>query len=520
MAESKIYVIKEHGFLAYKKPSNNNIESTDNKKSGKEKKTTDNIKLIECEDINYSNGAYIINDNLLFCDGNIDFREKEYDPETKYYYYSVGNKGKKFFECDRILLKHVDNSQEEIKEVFKGSYLIGAQWVHEKAIKNGKFVKKGDEKEKFAVVVTPKIEDIDYSEMFMTCLKSGIESKDFSKLYNIDFESKDGYICAPNTSSFLNPLMISHFVTIVEKLLKKGIKKDYVYKCENLKKPKGKININLNERKNIMTKRYDRCYCNYSEYSIDNPENRIIKRALIFSKKMLEGENYENEYINRIRKALSAFDGVSDQIQISEIKNVKTNKLFREYPETVRLAKNILRRYGYSLTNINPDYSKEVPPFWIDMAGLFEHYTLVKLKHKFGEKIKYQFDKGVKFGWRPDMLLSCERDDNHDPMILDAKYIPELKRKIEENGEEYIIRQLSGYAREKTIRKCIGIKDDETPMCVLIYPIKKKPEEKGAEKKTFSDIKFEKDELKDYIIDGLQNFYAIPLEVPMLNKQT
>ena len=43
-----------------------------------------------------------------------------------------------------------------------------------------------------------------------------------------------------------------------------------------------------NERKNIAVKRFDRVFCDYDEYTADIPENRLIKKALLFSKRILK----------------------------------------------------------------------------------------------------------------------------------------------------------------------------------------------------------------------------------------
>lgn len=48
---------------------------------------------------------------------------------------------------------------------------------------------------------------------------------------------------------------------------------------ENLQsKIKGKINISQHIKQNVIPRREDRVYCQYQEYTVDNLENRILKR--------------------------------------------------------------------------------------------------------------------------------------------------------------------------------------------------------------------------------------------------
>ena len=73
-------------------------------------------------------------------------------------------------------------------------------------------------------------------------------------------------------------------------------------------------------------------------------------------------------------KCLAAFSQVSPEIELRDVKLIKSHKLFREYDLAVKLAKTILRRNDYSLKKASDD-KKPTPVFWLDMALLFEHYV-------------------------------------------------------------------------------------------------------------------------------------------------
>lgn len=53
-----------------------------------------------------------------------------------------------------------------------------------------------------------------------------------------------------------------------------------------------------------------------------------------------------------LSKALSAFEGVQADVDISSVRKVRMNKLFGEYGVVVNLAKQLLKRYDYSIDNV------------------------------------------------------------------------------------------------------------------------------------------------------------------------
>ncbi len=330
------------------------------------------------------------------------------------------------------------------ERAYTASYVIGAQIV------NGE-----------PVVVTPKFPKVDYLRMLDYCLKSGIESDSFSKIYGIDLSGRKIKTNAFRTN-VLSPLLVTHYLSVLKALVSQGLKKGYIRKEENIKKVKGKVLLLQNDRKNIINKRFDRIICNFQEYSTDIPENRLLKRALLFSKHVIcQMQNHETftEITHSLNKCLAAFENVSDQILISEVYTIKENKLYKNYSEAIHLAKMILKKFDYSISKASETQEEhEVPPFWIDMPLLYEHYVLGKLKEK-NNTIWYQknYASGI-----PDFLMPNEK------IILDTKY----KDTDRHNFDLDNIRQLSGYARDKQLRKDFFGKEDpgEIIKCVLIYP--------------------------------------------------
>lgn len=221
---------------------------------------------------------------------------------------------------------------------YYASFKIGAEWI--------------DKQEALVVTAKRGMEKIDFLRMFMTCFCSDLAVESFSKIYSIDLEKPA--IVAPALSSVVSPLIVFHFIGVVNRI--KSLRKGYVLRQENLKKVKGHIKMLKNERINIATKRYDRIYCEYDDYSVDTPENRLLKKALVFSQRFVAKINRNNVVYSKVNqmvtKALSKFDYVSDDININSIGQIRSNKLYREYAEAMRLAKVILKHFDYSLSNV------------------------------------------------------------------------------------------------------------------------------------------------------------------------
>ena len=233
--------------------------------------------------------------------------------------------------------------RKDTPEAYYASYKIGAEWI--------------DEQESLIVTTKHKMEQIDFVRMFMTCFTSDLSLASFSTIYEIYIDKPS--IKAPALQSVVSPLLVLHFLGIVSRI--KELKKGYVSRSENLKKVKGRISILKNERQNIAIRRYDRVFCEYDEYSADIPENRLIKKALLFSQRLLQGLNERSAAVAKLRlnKSLALFSEVSDKVEIKQVKRLRAHKLFTNYNEAIRLAKLILRLFDYK-----PQFGLRSPPFY------------------------------------------------------------------------------------------------------------------------------------------------------------
>lgn len=365
------------------------------------------------------------------------------------------------------------------------SYYIGADWLTPE----------------HGVVVLPKMERLDYITMFMDALEFAPSAEYFNKFYGINF-------CAPQIecgalNSILTPLIALQFLTAVKHLIHRGIKRGYVHKEENLKgKIKGKICISQHFSKNISNMRQDRIYCSYKEFIPDIPENRLIKRALIFTKQMFSSlPGFSKHSMSRsvwkmLNDSMTAFQDVSDDSGGYSHIAAHRNKLYRHYEAPLKLARQILRRYDYSLHKLRNEPNL-VPPFWIDMSRLYEVFIYSKLRQQYDGIIKFQVAGNYRTA--ADFVLPQKK------LIIDTKYKPGAGVNIDD------IRQISGYARDEKILREINPSDiDFIPDCLLIYP---EEEEKLQGSSTIEDCQICNNWSK---VSGFHRFFKICVPLPQL----
>lgn len=380
-----------------------------------------------------------------------------------------------------------------IKPNLEASYFIGADWL--------------DEEKDISVVVLPKMKQLDYIKMFMCSLQFDIASDYFSKIYSIDLDKKE--ITHDALEDHLTPLLVIHYLSILKRIIKRGLKKDYVLREENLNsKIKGRILVSKNRRVNEITQRYDRSYCCFQEYTIDNPENRLLKKALLFAQRFsyqLKNHSSYKTIHSLIQNLLSHFIDVSDEIQISQIRSISSNKIYKEYTDAIRLAKMILDRFSYSLHKVD-NSKKSTPAFWIDMSRLYEVYVYSLLYEAYENKIQFQVE-----GYRQTAVDFIKTDEL---LIIDTKYKPRYSEG--NSGIVDDIRQISSYARDEKILESL-LKENKNmeivPSCLIIYPVKQ-------EDSDLELYKFKKDILLDdsaMMIRAFRKFYKISVPLPVVS---
>ncbi len=339
----------------------------------------------------------------------------------------------------------------------KTSYLIGVDWIIEG---------------KKALYVYPKINqedlgdfsmEIDFIKMLFSAMRHGEVANQVDELYEIKWDSPA--IEIEQKSDLLTPLLIMEFLASLRQIVKKGLKKSYYPVEANLNgRIKGKVQIANTIKRNIVQNKSLYTYCAYDEFGLNNKENRLLKRALTYIKRYLPlYSDFSDHPIlkNTFNYVGPAFESVSDEIEVNEIKQFKSSAFYKEYDSALRLAKMIIKRFGYNLSNMNKQ-KVSTPPFWIDMSKLFELYVLGMLKDVYHNDVKYHFKT---YGNELDYLINSSEYQ----MVIDAKYKPQWIDSVDHDNA----RQVSGYARLSRVYQELKKTYPESIDCLIIFPDQK-----------------------------------------------
>lgn len=380
--------------------------------------------------------------------------------EHHHYYYNDVVQETDFTEMPKPIL-FLQNEKAVCFEVnihsgkIQTNYYIGVDWIIER---------------KKAIYIEPKLNNnsthqTDYLKMLFSALKHTEVAKHTDNLFEIKWDKTP--IEIEQHQDLLTPLLVVQYLRLVKEIVRKGLKKSY-YKVENnlYGKVKSKVLVSQTIKQNLVKNKPLHTYCSYDEFGFNGLENRLLKKALVFIQrylpniKNLQSEKYIDEIFNYINPA---FEFVSEEVNLHDIKHTKTNAFYKEYEEAIQLAKLILKRFGYNVSNTQKNTIK-TPPFWIDMSKLFELYVLGLLKDAYGTRILYGKNEAKLTYGLPDYLITKEGEK----CIADAKY----KSLYNKDGKYDIdnVRQLSGYARDKEVFNKLGMDENQIIDCILIYP--------------------------------------------------
>ncbi|HEA29711.1 MAG TPA: hypothetical protein ENH91_06910 [Leeuwenhoekiella sp.] len=383
------------------------------------------------------------------------------------------------------------NENEENKFKFETSYFVGVDWIVEN---------------KLPIYIHPKSDnnthEVDYLKMLFSSFKEPQNYKHFDQLFEINFSKPS--IPILQSQDLLTPLLLIQYLNVLKKIVQKGLKKSYYPITENLNaKVKGKILVNDTIRKNHFNGKILNSYCKYNEFGVNSFENKFLKKALHFTISAVQNTrgldtSALNNIINYVK---TAFSNVKSDVDVRMLKSVKSNALYKEYDIALKLAKIILKKYGFNISNTNASVVK-TPPFWIDMSKLFELFVYAKLKERFKEHNEVTYHK--KFNYlEPDFIVKT--NDGQIKMVVDAKYKPQYQKGRISTDD---IRQISGYARLKKVYEFLGLESDSVIDCLVIYS------NQNANRDNFKEGNFELERESEY-----NKFYKIGIELPVKQYQ-
>ena len=354
------------------------------------------------------------------------------------------------------------------------------------------------------IQVLPKLENLDFMSLFSFALLYQPSSEYFSSCYDINWE-KEIY-ASTELYNILTPLLVMQYLNILDKLVGKGLKRDYITIEENLhSKIRGKLRPIANWRKNEIKKKEDYFYCQYQVFSANIPVNRLLKKALDISILLLGNVRSRSRnmtglaFLSSKMKLIEAFKNIDSNVRLESIRNYKFDKLNMYYSEAIKLAKCIIRHQDNALTDGSG--KKKVPLFWIDMSRLYEVYVLGILQTHYPNNILFQV-KGS-YGTQCDYIHIGEG------IVLDAKY--KLWYSSYNGRRSHVdsmiadIREISAYARDERFLNLMN-NNVSTPKCVIIHP----------DEETTNLGAVLSDSVKNNKVEGYRDFYRLSIDLPRL----
>lgn len=289
----------------------------------------------------------------------------------------------------------------------------------------------------------------------------------FLKMLNClkDFDGKVFSSAALNADKMnLYEIFIRMYIQEAWKLVKRGIKSDYISNEDNLSVYKGKLDVSKHITRNAAHK--ERFYMVFDEYQVNRPENKLIKSTLL--KLLSLSRNSDNT--REIKQLLYSFELVRESDNyVKDFSKVSLSRGMKEYELLIQWAKIFL--LNKSFTTFSGKNAGKALLF--PMEQFFEAFIAKQIKNLFESQSNglihvsvqdsgyYLFDEPRKFRLKPDIVVSNGYDEAHSVVIMDTKW-KRLNRNVSSN---YGISQADMYQMYAYSKKY------RTPNVWLIYPL-------------------------------------------------
>ena len=234
----------------------------------------------------------------------------------------------------------------------------------------------------------------------------------------------------------------------ISKLIKRGLKKEYIAFNEELSTIKGKINIyeSINHQVHLKHK----LICSNDKYTINNYMNQILKTTLIY---LLKTEISSERKI-KVKNILRYFDNVD----ILDYRTIYWNISYNRNNQTYPLLINISHMFFNDLL-LTQEYGKiKLRKFEdsINMYKLYEKFILEYYKREHPELkvtssyIKWQLDDDYDL-MLPTMKSDINLSQDNNVLIIDAKYYQHTLQEYYDNKSIYSnnLYQIFTYVKNK-----------------------------------------------------------------------
>lgn len=257
-------------------------------------------------------------------------------------------------------------------------------------------------------------------------------------------------------------ILFRYFLDHVAQIVHKGIARTYVSCQENLVYLRGKLQLTEHIRRNSANSA--RVFCEFDEFEMNRPINRLIRGALDITNRLTaDPENQQ-----RCRELLYWFENIpaTDSPQL-DFKRVQRDRMVRHYEPAMPICRLILE----GLNPLTHQGERQVVSMLFPMEKVFEGFVAAKLQRQFsdwnirtqvgGQALIERHMGRKRFNLYPDLELR----QGAKRIIADTKWklINQADRSNKYGISQADIYQLYGY-----LKKYLG--DQKIKEVYLIYP--------------------------------------------------
>ncbi|WP_051569268.1 McrC family protein [Alkaliphilus transvaalensis] len=250
-------------------------------------------------------------------------------------------------------------------------------------------------------------------------------------------------------------IFIMMFLDELVQVIRQGLKSSYLDQESNLNVFKGKLLVNKHVIKNTVNKH--KFYVGYEEFSVNRPENRIIKSTLVLLKKRTTNKLLHK----RLNEYLLSFREVDVSINYAQDFNkCISNRLMTHYDAILRWCKIFLhdksfvnykgQDVAYSLLFPMEKVFEKYIQKSIMKSNLFRDCTIWPQHAQY-----YLIESSKRFKLKPDLVIKT----NNRTIVLDTKW-----KILNNQHKDYGIAQSDLYQMYAYIKKYNAQK------VILIYP--------------------------------------------------
>jgi 5-methylcytosine-specific restriction enzyme subunit McrC len=210
--------------------------------------------------------------------------------------------------------------------------------------------------------------------------------------------------------------LVEHLANLVEERLEHGLYRAYVEREDNLPAVRGRIMIAEDLRRNAVLRQ--RTMCQFTEFTWDIPENRIIRQTIYAMSRLVHSHQLQLR-LAALDRALGEIDPTP--LPLSRFDSFHYHRLNDDYRPIHRLCRLLLE--GASVSEHAGGVGFRA--FLLDMNQLYERFLTVSLESALGGDLRLEsqwertLDMDRRVMIRPDLVVLR----GATPLVIaDAKY--------------------------------------------------------------------------------------------------